>query len=214
MKKNIYFFLLLLLLVSIPHKTKAFCDDSELVRLSKLAQNLKFSYVYNKNTNTFTINVTNLKQDLVIEYLNTEKKYNSNKELNFNNLYSGKHTFMVYAKSSTCQEEYLRTKYVELPYYNSFYGKDLCKGIEEYSFCTKWLRTKYNYDYQYNNILEYKNNLNKKEEKEKKVEYSTLDKIMIFIKENYVKYYYIILPTIISILCLIIYVKNKKSDLV
>ena len=198
MKKNICFFLLIFLLVFIPHKVNVLCEDSELVRLSKLAQNVKFSYTYNENTSKFTITVTNTTKDLNIEYINKEKKYNSDKELNFYNLYSGKHTFMIYSKSSTCSGEYLITKYVNLPYYNTLYNSSVCNGIENYKYCQKWNAVNSNREINYRKILEYKNEL-LKEQNEIVIVQSDENIILKFIREKYVEYYYIMLPTIISI---------------
>lgn len=214
MKKNTYFFLLMFLLVFMPLKVNAFCDDSESIRMSKLAQNLKFSYTYNETTKKFTITVANMKKDLIVEYLNTGKRYSGNKELNFYNLSSGKHTFMIYSNSDKCSGEYINTKYINTPFLNDFYNNYLCENIENYAYCQKWLKNHYSYEYQYNNILEYKNSLKTSTEKKEQVEYNGFDKIFKVIRENYVKYYYIILPIVISILCLIIYIKNKKENLV
>lgn len=213
MKRKLCFFLLLFLIVFIPHKTKALCDDSEYIRLSKLAQNIKMSYTYNSKTNNFTITITNLKKDLSIEYLNEVKTYNTDKEINIYNSYSGEHTFMIYVKNGSCAGEHLTTKYVNLPFRNQYADNEICKGIENYIYCQKWSNRNDNKETYYEKILSYKKELGNNKEKNEIVK-NNENAIFKFIREKYVEYYHIILPAIISILCLAIYIRNKKESLV
>lgn len=213
MKRKYCFFLLLFLIVFIPHKTKALCDDSEYIRLSKLAQNVKIAYTYDSKKNNFTITITNLKKDLRIEYLNELKKYNTDKEINIYNSYSGQHTFMIYATKGSCAEEHLTTRYINLPFRNPYSESEFCKGIENYVYCQKWSNRNDNKEMYYKKILEYKKELENKQEK-KEIVKNNENAIFKFIREKYVEYYHIILPAIISILCLAIYIKNKKESLV
>jgi len=213
MKRRFCFFLLLFLIVFIPHKTKALCDDSEYIRLSKLAQNIKTAYVYNSKKDNFTITITNLKKDLRIEYLNDSKKYITDKEINIYNSYSGTHTFMIYANSGSCANELMTTKYIKLPFLNPYADDDMCKGIENYVYCQKWSNVNDNKELYYKKIFEYRKELENKKEK-KEIVQNNENAVFKFIREKYVEYYHIILPSAISILCLAIYIKNKKESLV
>lgn len=213
MKRKLYFFLMLFLITIIPRNVKATCSDSETIRLSKLAQNVKFAYVYNEKNKTFTITVTNLKKDLKIEYVNENKKYNTEKEVNIYNSNSGKHTFMIYANTN-CSKEYILTKNIELPYYNELYKSKICSDIKNFKYCQKWNKVAIDASFAYEKINEYKENNLKKEVKKEEIKKTDFEKIIDNIKKIYVDNYYIILPITISILCLIIYVKNKKESLV
>lgn len=213
MKRNFCFFLVLFLLAFIPNKTKALCEDSEYIRLSKLAQNIKTAYVYNEKTNRFTITLTNLKKDLSVEYIGEDKIYNTDKEVNIYNAISGKHTFMIYIKNGKCDGEYLTSKYINLPFYNPYAENEICKGIENYKYCQKWNNVNDDKIMYHSKIIEYKKEISKKQEKIEVVQ-NNENAIFKFIREKYVEYYHIILPVTISILCLAIYIKNKKESLV
>lgn len=213
MKRKFCFFLLLFLIVFIPHKTKALCDDTEYIRLSKLAQNIQMAYTYNSKNNKFTITIANSKKNLRIEYLNDSKKYITDKEINIYNAYSGTHTFMIYANSGSCGEELMTTRYVKLPFRNPYAENEICKGIENYVYCQKWSNRNDNKEIYYEKILEYRKKIENKQQK-KEIVTNNENVVFKFIREKYIEYYHIILPTIISILCLAIYIKNKKESLV
>lgn len=215
MKKKLCFFLVLCLLAFIPYKIKAVCDDDEYIRLSNLAQNVKTSYVYNEKNKTFSVIITNLKKELTIRYLNKNVKYTTDKELIINNLYSGKHSFMIYANNDKCTNEYFITKYVELPFYNFYYNSNQCKGIENYYYCTKWLNTNISSSDFVKKTSEYKEKINKQKKiSNEKKDTHLENRYFTLIKTIYIENYTIILPAIIAVLCLIIYIKNKKSNII
>lgn len=216
MKKKICFFLLLFLIVVSPKKIYAYyCSDDEMIRLQKLAQNVKISYIYNEQNNKFTIIITNLKKDLKIKYLNYGKIYSTDKEISIENSSSGKHSFMIYSNVD-CSKEYIMTKYIDIPYYNFYYKSSYCEKIENYIYCSKWLNKNINITELIEKTTEYKKEINNKKQEEikKNKQDNTLYNIFYKIKDIYIEKYYIILPVIISVLCLIIYIKNKKNDLV
>lgn len=213
MKKNICFCLLLILIVLSPKHIKASCSDSEIIRLQKLASNVNITYTANENTQKFDIIITNLKNDLVLKDVYSNKIYNTNREVIIKNAGSGQYTFMIYANTK-CSNDYIKTKYIQLPYYNMYYNSQYCNGISEYAYCSKWL----NKNIDVSLIIE-KTNLYKEKKQsganveknnEKSMVYVIVNKIQQIYKDNYL----IILPTIIIILCLIVYVKNKKERIV
>lgn len=211
MKKKLFFLVLLTLIVFLPKNVKADCTDAEMVRLQKLANNVNVNYTYNEKTNNFEIVITNLKKELRIEYINTLKKYISEGEIKISKPYSGTHTFLIYSNNKKCFGEFLTTKYVELPFLNPYADEKICKGIESYVYCKKWNNINDNKEIYYKKILEYKKKIS--ENKIKKDVQDDENFIIKYIKEKYVEYYYIILPVIISLLSVIIYIKNKKESL-
>lgn len=206
-------FLTLLFLVFLPSSVKGDCDDSEEIRLQKLARNVMVSYVYKENNDTFTVTLSNLNKDLEVLEVDEMKRYNVIGDLNINNQLSGRHSYIIYSKNPECSTDELVTKYVSLPYRNPYYSSEECKGMENYSYCSKWINNSLSYDIWHAKITEYK----KKTEKnnvEKKHSESTLSILFGKFKKLYSEYYYIILPVIILTLVIMIAIKNKKDSLV
>ena len=211
MKKNICFCLLLILIVLSPKHIKASCSDSEIIRLQKLASNVNITYTANENTQKFDIIITNLKNDLVLKDVYSNKNYNTNREVKIKNASSGAHRFLIYAKDKECTSDILKEKYIKLPFYNSYYKRSECKGIENYVYCSKWMDVNLDQSVYEQKINEHLNNMKKNEVTIRENNGSGLLKK---IAEIYTKYYYIIIPTAILIMCIAIYKINKKEKLV
>ena len=192
MKKFLFLTLLFLVFIS-SNKVKADCEDTEIIRLQNLARNVMTSYVYNENEGRFTITINNLKKDLVVRNMDNSREYSSDSELNFGNLFSGKHTYIIYARNKSCTSYELTTIYVYLPYYNSFFNSMECKGIENYSYCNKWVKNPISEKIWEQKVKDHKKTIEKKEQKSKKVEVTSLAQLFKKGKELYMKYYYIIL---------------------
>lgn len=211
MKKKIIFLVLLTLIVFLPKNVKADCSDAEIIRLQKLANNVNINYTYNSKTDSFDIIITNLKKDLILKDYYTHKTYNIDKEIILRNETSGEHKYYIYAKNKTCDKDALITKHISIPFYNDFSNYSECDKYENKTYCQKWLKSPLTYEMWKNKIKEY----NSKEQIiENKKEISEFDKYLEIIKNVYVKYYYIILPSIITVLAIIIYIKNKKESLI
>lgn len=205
MKKIIFLTLLFLVLPSI---AKAYCSDTEMIRLQRITRNINSSYNYSETTGRFQITLTNLKKDLIVYDLFDDKYYNTDGDLNFNNLYSGKHTYIIYARNKECTEYELSTINVELPYENTFYNSEKCKGIENYSYCGRWVKNVISEEIWETKVNAYKEKLNKVEKKQEKL--SLLQTLF----NTYKKYYFIILPAIILLFSGIITIRNRKDKLI
>ena len=212
MKK--YIFLTLLFLVFLPNRIKAYCSDSEVIRLQKLANNIRTSYVFDEDAGRFTVTINNLTNDLVVKNMDDKKEYSSNSELNFKELYSGKHTYIIYAKNKECTTYELTTKYVSLPYYNRYFNSVECDGIENYSYCSKWLKSPISKDVWEQKVTQYKKSLETKQEQKKKIEKTSLAKTFDAIKQLCIDYYYVILSIAIVILGIILIKNYRKNRLV
>lgn len=207
MKKII--FLALLLLVFYPLNVKGECDDSDITRLQKLARNINTSYNYDESKGRFTITFTNLKSDFLLKYYNLDEEYVVNGEITFDDLSSGKHVFEIYTKDEECYDDTIATRYISLPYYNSKYNSEECKGIENYSYCSKWVKNPIDNEIWETKVKQYKEKLRIQEENKKKNENSLTKKLIEFYK----KYYYIILPSVIVVLAIFLIIDYNKNKL-
>lgn len=100
-----------------------------------------------------------------------------------------------------------------MPDYNPYYNDPICVGIEDYAYCKKWTKQKLNYDEFVKKATAYKASLTDTpiiEEEIPVVEENLLLKAFL---DFLLKYYHIILITIILICSIIIYNVNKKSDI-
>lgn len=210
MKKIIFF---LIVLLSAMPSVKAECSDDDMIRLSKKANNVDISYMYNQTNNTFDITFSNITREINIEINN--KVYDKDFELVLKNQKSGEYKINIYSNIGMCRKVLLLTKYESLPYYNDLYNSEECTGIENYTYCSKWLRENINESEKIKKIKKYKSSIIVEEEKKNDIKNteSFLDKIKKVIVDIYVNYYFIILPTIITILCVIIYIKDKNDSL-
>ena len=211
MKKIIYFTVLLFLVLIPKDIVKANCDDSEIVKLQKIANNVNISYTFDEKKKTFDIFISNLKKDIELKDIYNDRIYNSNNEVHIENFNSGRYIFKLYPKNKECSEYEITSKTISIPFYNSYYEKEDCKGFENNYYCLKWLKS----DVDYN---EWKANVSKYE-KEEVVEKETVNNTTVYklyrkVQEFYSKYYFIILPIIIISLLIAIYVNNKKNSLV
>lgn len=208
MKKIIFsIFLSIIMIPSI----KASCTDDEMIKLSKLANNINVKEFYNKNNQSFSVKISNISREFVISYNGEE--YFEDIEFQIDNVSSGSNKFIIYAQDKTCTSDSLVTKYINLPYENPYYDKDECIGLEDYTYCERWINSKISYETWYSKVKSYKENKKEEIKNENIVNESNVDKIKRFLTNLYVNYYFIILPVIIIILGVVIYIRNKKDQL-
>ena len=207
--------LVLMLFVLCPIQSKAImCNNESKVKYSEMAKNISVSYEYQEVDNdiVFNIKITNIPETFIIEDYRTGKKYRySSSELVIPNVSKNtSYKFNILKDDQFCSGEILYTHYINIPSYNYYYKDEVCKGIEDYKLCNKWLNITVSYEEWKNKVIEYKNSLNKKddvliEEEEKGI----FDIIIDF----YLDWYYLILPSIIIISLVSIYLYNRKHDL-
>ncbi|MCI9233258.1 MAG: hypothetical protein HFH08_01520 [Bacilli bacterium] len=213
MKKYYLRIVFLIVLFIAPITVKAECNYKDRVRLQKLAGNVNFGYRYQetKYSVTFEIIVSNLTNEIYMIDRSTGKyHYSNNEDFTLTNYQSGDTIrFDFYAKDASCTDEKLFTNYVTLPTYNPYYSSDICKGIENFELCQKWLKHSMTYKEFYDGVTKY---LNKQEiipEPAKPEEEFNWDAIIEF----WADYYLYILLTIIIVGGIILYFHDKKSDL-
>lgn len=217
MKKKILTGLALAILF-IPHTVhaSAFCDISEKVRLKNLASNINKSYDYVEldDKAIFKITLSNVYKELFLKRIGEKREaiqeFYPNRgqdmsEIILENYESGKsYTFEVYTNHFGCEGDVIETIYVTLPTYNPFYKLSVCQGLDNYEMCTKWYNHGLSKEKFIEVVQEYRNQ--KEEESGREEEHNS------YLLEFYLKYYYILLPTIILGLGYIIYKENKKGQ--
>lgn len=224
-KKSIY--LLLVLFVAII-STKVYatdwylgiegCSTKEMSELNKVAGNIKINYEHITDQ-WFTVNIYNVDSRVFIVDQRTEYYPDSNGRINI--LYDvykyrggENYTLNVKVKPNiNCGYLDVGSKYLSLPIYNKYYDSIYCKGIEELSYCHKWISKEYSEEVIKNKTNEYRDNLNKEPDKEDIEDEKTnmYGEVIQFIAS----YYLYIFPPILSLSILgIIIIKireNKKS---
>lgn len=198
-----------ILIVLLPISTKA-CSSSDMSVLSKMYSNVEISYLFNESTEKFEIKISNLNKNLYIySFLNQNYIYPSSGEEIFSSVNPGSnYRFHFYGNYNSCSKSSIASKYITLPSYNKYYKDPLCKGFENYKVCQKWAKVNYTYDEFKKEIDSYKNSEPNKQKEEEEV-LGFYDHLALFYK----KYYYIILPLVITVLSVLIYMQYKKNKL-
>ena len=113
--------------------------------------------------------------------------------------------------NSTCPNEFLKTETLNLPVYNEYWNDELCKGIEDFKYCSKFISNKITYEGFKKNVLKYKNSINESEEiienKENKNEGFLQKNLIIIITIS------ILLILFLSIIVVIFKKKGRKNNL-
>lgn len=208
-------FFVILIMMILPINVLADCNDEDLIRLQKLANNVNTSYEYDEITKTFTLTFTNVSEELTITDVANKLDYQANGELNINNLKSGKYNYYIYSTDINCYDNELQIKSVSLPFYNEYYNYKECNNIANYRYCSKWLHNSLDYNTWKKKVIEYKRSIKEEEQlKEEESRKTTVDRIRDFIVELYVHHYYVFLPILIVASCAIIYLKDKSDEII
>ena len=213
--KKYLLYVIFLLIVLLPSDADALMCSNELkIKYTEMAKNISINYEYVEHDDDvdFTIKVSNIPEGFIVyDAVNVINYTYNGPELVLNNIKKNKtYKFGIYIDDSSCKGVILYTYYLTIPPYNKYYKDELCKGIEDYKLCSKWININMSYEDWKIKIHKYLDKLNKKEEKEvKKEEESFFKVIYSFITS----YYYILIPGFIIILVLGKIIYNKKHDL-
>ena len=146
-----YLVFTLLCLCVTPLVTHAECDYQRTADLSRIANNVQFSYTYDLSEGlTFTIYVTNLTNDIYVvdAYGNRfsgvgEKSlvYSSSDVIGFQN--GDQVAFTFYSNDNNCKGTEITTKYVNFPQYNGYSRLEACQQHPDFRYCQMWMDTSY-----------------------------------------------------------------------
>lgn len=190
------------------------CSNENKVGFQDKAKNISVNYEYQEIDNdvVFNIKITNIPENFILYDMKNHIEYRyQGPEISIPNLKKNtSYRYSVYVDDIACNHEMLYIHYITLPAYNSYYKDEVCRGIEDYKLCNKWLNVTISYDEWKKDVLEYKNTLNQDTEtEEEETNENIFDKIIDF----YADYYIFILPTIIIASFIGMYFYNKKHDL-
>lgn len=211
--KKILLVVLLLVPSVVLASSKTRCDYTLVSNLKKLTSNVDVSYTYQINGGVvnYSITLSNIQSDMYFIDNYYEKTYyysdTVNGEITINDYYSGKVSYTFYSNNSSCLNEKLGVKVVNLPYYNPYYVSDWCNGKEKYKICQRWTKFDGTYDDFINSVDKYNDNNSSESFSERKLNW--FDRLI----SVYINYYYILLPLtiaiIVGILYLIRFIKNR-----
>lgn len=207
--KKIYILLFLFVLLPINIKADT-CTNEDMVKYQSLANNISYTYDFIEDQNSFNIVLSNLDSSLYIYDLSKNQNYYYiDSELALANYSSGStYKFKIYSTNKACG--FLKTIYINTPAYNSYYKDELCEGIEDYKYCKKWANVQVNYEKFKEEVISYKEEIEKSNEIIVEEEYKS---IFDYILEYYIAYYYIGLPILIVLSLIYIIIKRRKDRL-
>lgn len=212
MKRNMMFLALLFGFLVFPFQTKAICNSNEKIKMVALANNINSTYVFDENSKTFQITLTNIPEGFAVKDVNNDiSHYYSQSELTLTGYQpGGSYRFDITSSQIGCSNEVLKSFYITLPVYNLNYMDPLCKGLEDYDICQKWGKYITNRSQFETEIKKINQGISISEEEVVEQTYTgVFDKFAEF----FVRTYYIILPIIITGGLFGIYKLNKKEQL-
>lgn len=201
-----------------PCLINAACNNQEIVGLKNTAANVNFStdYIEVDNQALFRIKITNLQSDIYMmenynySYVMYGEDENPTEHVTEYVYPAGTIIrFEFFSDNEKCYDIPLYTKHVNLPSYNYLYNDPLCKGIEEFKLCQKWIKLNLNYEEFKDQIEKYKyveENPIDDGEKEKK------ENIWFLVIDFLSKYYIFIFGSIVIIGITSIYMINRKNS--
>ena len=209
-----YLTLIVMLFVFCPIVSAKTCDNTEFVSYQEIAKNVTYSYNYNKSTKVFDVTFTNLDSSFRLYNMNNGQYYDvTGEEITIGDFQPGNsYKIKIYTTYFCFEDEELYILYINLPYYNPYYGSELCSGIENYKFCKKFITMSLSKEQIKQRIEEYKKSLvnsDTNDLEENKTNDSFLD---ILTSINSYVYYAIAILLVIAIIIARWYY-NKKNDL-
>ena len=104
---------------------KADCDMNKYETYKSYADHITYDNEYSMSSGTFNITLYNVISGLTVKYDGKTYKTNANDSLTITNVEEGKNV-NIYVYSEGCDIQ-ARIITIMEPYYNSFYGSDICK---------------------------------------------------------------------------------------
>ena len=186
MRKNKFVLLIIMVLFLVNVDADETCTNNELTRLKELANKVDIHYDYEikKENNgeeefidyNFKIVADNLNPELKVVipedyYLMKYKefKYNDSKSFTIDGFNMGEvvNVEIKAYSNNECAGKTLLTKKISMPYYNSMYNTEECKGFEDFIYCKNEIVEKeITFDEFYNQLDLFKKNKESKTNEE------------------------------------------------
>lgn len=206
MKKR---YILLFLIMLLPLNVLAKCTSKELNEYKSLGKNINYTYdlLLKDNIAFFNVKLLNLTDGMMVKVGYDNYSYNGTSELNVGNfMYSTNVAAKIYACDTV-----IRIISFNTPGYNRYADDSLCKGIEDYKLCSKWVTQNIDYETFKKQVIEYKNTLLEETKKDDVIvkKDDLLNTIVLFL----INYNIYILPVIIigCLVGIIIIKRNEKN---
>lgn len=150
------FSILILMLLVCPMFIKAECNYNKHTEYIKFADLVTYETEYSLGESKFTVKFYNVIKDLSLKIGKTTYTPDENDMVIINDVAEGK-ILDVYIYGKDGCESQVGNITVSIPYYNPYYGTEICKGYEELSLCASQFtvtratkdmieKTKTNYD--------------------------------------------------------------------
>lgn len=197
MKKII--FIIIMMFAGI-YSLNASCTYSEKRELNALSSYVNYDYDYNDNS--FSVNIYNLKNNLIANYNGTLAK--DNYESRIIGLTEGESLKVsITAGEGTCEGEALRVITINIPYLNPYYGSEECEGKEDLNVCSsKFLDYRLS-ESTFNSLVNKRVVTQIKDEEEAEEEVVTLlDRVMEIVEKAYIPLILVIISSIITYMIL------------
>lgn len=137
-----YLFVFLGSLFMFPLVSNAACSYERQAELSKIAANVQFSYTYDvvNGNPQFTINITNLTNDIYIENTNdiSRQIISGVGEKTISSVNGRTMNFVIYSNDNNCRGEIIVTKYLNVPKFNDLSSDEECKKNPNFKYCQVW----------------------------------------------------------------------------
>ena len=209
MKKNLlYTVVVFLFIFSFTIKVDAYCTSKRYSDLKAIAYKSEVNYELKfdeKHNHYFEVTLTNVDKDILVSY-NGVMLEPVNGTVELENRFADGVTYDIklYGGYYThCVEEYLYTKKITLPKYNTYSERDECIEYEEFPLCGKWYKGNIvNEDDFLKQLNDYILSLQENEEEKKPIKSKDLfEKITNFYVNNIV----FTLPITIILLLFVVY---------
>lgn len=220
MKKNIKYILSFMVFIfCFVCNVNAECSYQERKNMLDVAKGVEAYFEPDLNNKYFTFNLYNLDESIYVVINNS--KTGENKEIHNYDMINNHYSFVenniddvityyvnINSNNSSCYGNKITTKIVVKKIVNKFYYEDICKGIEDYTYCKPLLNNKFAISDSKirENIAKYRDSLNVKED-EDIINKFGMDDLINLLK----KYWYIFVIIIIISITIVVIIKiNKK----
>ncbi len=179
----------------------AVCDYSKQKEYNILASQVSHKIDYVESSKTFNLTIYNLSNGIAIKYNGVRTPINN--EVVINNLKEGNILdISIVTTDNECVEKDLRSITVTIPYINTYYNSEECKGHENLNVCSsKFLDYKITKSTFYSLINKKETSTEKTENKKTVEEKETLvEKIIELLTEVYMPIIIVVLSSAVSFL--------------
>ena len=105
------------------------CNTNKHNEYSGYASMISYESSYSKSTSSFTITVNNVIDGMKVVYNNKSYHINSDNSVIIDGIKEGTNMNISVFADDGCDE--IRIININIPYYNSYYGSELCSGYED-----------------------------------------------------------------------------------